>query len=147
MSTDTIDNEKRAFLASLLETIMAKMIWDEDTDFDDLDEDDREAFEGLRKVSFPVMLHLGALRTLKLLVSQDLRSFMESIYLIDSDLVTEAIRLRAMTALTAYTNGVPVKWFDAEIAVYLTFLFGEINKGASSCCCPDVKDHKFQYLL
>lgn len=140
MSTDTIDNEKRAFLASLLETIMAKMIWDEDTDFDDLDEDDREAFEGLRKVSFPVMLHLGALRTLKPLVSQDLRSFMESIYLIDSDLVTEAIRLRAMTALTAYTSGVPVKWFDAEIAVYLTFLFGEINKGTSTCCCPDVKN-------
>lgn len=54
---------------------------------------------------------------------------MESIYSIDPDLVTEAIRLRAMTALTAYTNGVPVKWFDAEIAVYLTFLFGEINKG------------------
>lgn len=69
MSTDTIDNEKRAFLASLLETIMAKMIWDEDTDFDDLDEDDREAFEGLRKVSFPAMVDLGALRTLKPLVS------------------------------------------------------------------------------
>lgn len=69
MSTDTIDNEKRAFLASLLETIMAKMIWDEDTDFDDLDEDDREAFEGLRKVSFPAMVDPGALRTLKPLVS------------------------------------------------------------------------------
>lgn len=51
MSTDMIDNDKRAFLASLLETIMAKMIWDEDTDFDDLDDDDREAFESLRKVS------------------------------------------------------------------------------------------------
>lgn len=65
-STDTIDNEKRAFLASLLETIMAKMIWDEDTDFDDLDEDDRDAFEGLRKVSFSGMLDFGALRTLNL---------------------------------------------------------------------------------
>lgn len=68
---------------------------------------------------------------------------MESIYLIDSDLVTEAIRLRAMTALTAYTNGVPVKWFDAEIAVYLTFLFGEINKCASTRRFPKVKAHKF----
>lgn len=45
---------------------MAKMIWDEDTDFDDLDEDDRDAFEGLRKVSFSGMLDLGALRTLNL---------------------------------------------------------------------------------
>lgn len=72
---------------------------------------------------------------------------MESIYLIDPDLVTEAIRLRAMTALTAYTNGVPVKWFDAEIAVYLTFLFGEVNKCASTLCYPEVNDHKSICLL
>lgn len=57
---------------------------------------------------------------------------MESVYSIDPDLVTEAISSRAMTALTAYTSGVPIEWYDAELAVYLTFLFGEINKSAST---------------
>ena len=39
-----------SFLASLVEVILEKMKWDEEADPDDVDEDDKVAFEGLRKV-------------------------------------------------------------------------------------------------
>ena len=48
--------------------------------------------------------------------------------MIDQDLVTEAVRTLALNTLSAYTNGVPVKWHDAELAIYLVYIFGEINK-------------------
>lgn len=42
--------DKRQFLSSLLEVALQKMKWDVDTDADDLDDDERAAFEGMRKV-------------------------------------------------------------------------------------------------
>ena len=53
---------------------------------------------------------------------------MDSILVIDPNLVTEAVRTLALNTLTAYQNGVALKWNDAELAVYLVFIFGEINK-------------------
>lgn len=50
MSTEPIDASKRSFLASLLEVILEKLKWDPETDPDELDDDDKVAFEGLRKV-------------------------------------------------------------------------------------------------
>ncbi|THH14212.1 hypothetical protein EW146_g6092 [Bondarzewia mesenterica] len=116
-SSEPIDTEKRSFLTSLLGVILTKMKWDEDTDMDDMDDEDKAAFEGLRK---------------------DLRSFMDSVLSIDQDLVTETVRKQALATLTAYQNGVPVKWHDAELAIYLVYIFGEINKtggkGRSAFC-------------
>ena len=48
--TAPLEPERRAFLSSLLEVILQKMKWDEDTDAEDMDEDDRATFEVLRKV-------------------------------------------------------------------------------------------------
>lgn len=45
-------DDKRQFLSSLLEVLLQKMKWDKDADVDDMDEDDKAAFEGMRKV-FP----------------------------------------------------------------------------------------------
>ena len=50
ISTEPLDDAKRSFLVSLLEVILEKLKWDPDGDPDDLDEDDKVAFEGLRKV-------------------------------------------------------------------------------------------------
>jgi hypothetical protein len=50
MGPEAIDTTKRSFLQSLLEVILEKLRWDEDTDPDEEDEDDRAAFESLRKV-------------------------------------------------------------------------------------------------
>lgn len=50
MSTEPIDDSKRSFLISLLKVILDKMRWDEESDPDDMDEDEKIAFEGLRKV-------------------------------------------------------------------------------------------------
>lgn len=44
--------EKRQFLSSLLEVSLQKMKWDVDTDVDDLDDDDRGAFDQMRKVGY-----------------------------------------------------------------------------------------------
>ena len=37
------------------------MRWDEDADMDDLDEDERSAFDVLRKVSVQISRHIGSL--------------------------------------------------------------------------------------
>ena len=50
-SADPISDATRAFLSSLLEVLLEKLRWDGDEDPADLDEDDRAAFEVLRKVS------------------------------------------------------------------------------------------------
>lgn len=59
---------------------------------------------------------------------QELRSFMDGVLVIDQDLVTEAVRTLALNTLAGYRNGVAVKWNDAELAIYLVYIFGEINK-------------------
>jgi hypothetical protein len=33
-----------------------------------------------------------------------------------------------LNTISAYQNGVAIKWHDAELAIYLVFIFGEINK-------------------
>lgn len=53
---------------------------------------------------------------------------MDSILMIDQDLVTEAVRAMSLNTLSAYRNGAPVKWNEAELAIYLVYIFGEINK-------------------
>ena len=59
---------------------------------------------------------------------KDLRTFMDSVLVIDPSLVTGDVQTLAMNTLNAYQNGVAVKWNDAELAVYLVYIFGEINK-------------------
>ena len=49
-STDTLDPAKRSFLSSLLSVILEKLKWEEEADPEDMDEDDKLAFEELRKV-------------------------------------------------------------------------------------------------
>ena len=53
---------------------------------------------------------------------------MDSVLFIDQDLVTDAVRAQALDILNAYSAGVSVKWNDAELAIYLVYIFGEINK-------------------
>jgi exportin-T len=56
LSTDPIDDEKRSFLASLLQVLIDKLKWDPTDDPDDLDDDDKAAFDGLRKVLLSTLL-------------------------------------------------------------------------------------------
>jgi exportin-T len=126
MSTEPIDASKRSFLASLLEVILEKLKWDPETDPDEIDEDDKVAFEGLRKVC--IMPPLFLIITANDVPMKDLRTFMDSILMIDQDLVTSAVRTLALNTLAAYRNGAAIKWHDAELAIYLVYIFGEINK-------------------
>ena len=59
---------------------------------------------------------------------KDLRTFMDSVLVIDPSPVTGAVQTLAMNTLNAYQSGAAVKWKDAELAVYLVYIFGEINK-------------------
>lgn len=53
---------------------------------------------------------------------------MDSILAIDQDLVTDAVRTFALTTIEAYKNRVEMKWNEAELGIYLVYIFGEINK-------------------
>lgn len=53
---------------------------------------------------------------------------MDSILSIDQELVTDAVRTLALNTIQAYHNGVSLKWHDAELGIYLVYIFGEINK-------------------
>ncbi|KAJ6505980.1 armadillo-type protein [Mycena vulgaris] len=126
MSSEPIDDNKRSFLTSLLQVILAKMKWDEETDLEDPDEDDNAEFEALRK---------------------ELRILMDSVLVVDQDLVTDAVRSLAVNTIGAFQNGIAVKWNDAELGVYLVNIFGEINKVGSKgraafCQAPAVERDK-----
>ncbi|KAL1668161.1 armadillo-type protein [Schizophyllum commune] len=110
-STDPLPEQKRAFLASLVQVILTKLKWDEDAEPEDLDEDENTEFENLRK---------------------DLRVFMDSVSVIDQPLVLDAVRTLVLGTFTAYQEGSQIKWNDAELAVYLVYVFGEVNKSTSS---------------
>ncbi|KZT72996.1 ARM repeat-containing protein [Daedalea quercina L-15889] len=109
-STEPLEESKRTFLTSLLRVILQKLKWEEESDPDDMDEDDKTAFEDIRK---------------------ELRTFMDSTHVIEQSLVTDAVRTLVLHTLNAYRAGNAVKWNDAELAVYLVYSFGEINKSGS----------------
>ncbi|KZV62903.1 KapM protein [Peniophora sp. CONT] len=109
-ATEPLEPERRTFLVSLLGVILQKMKWDEEEDVDDMDDDDKGAFELLRK---------------------DLRSFMDSVLALDPDMVAQAVRTQALETLSAYSNGASVKWNEAELACYLIYIYGEINKSGA----------------
>jgi exportin-T len=53
---------------------------------------------------------------------------MDAVFTIDQDLVTNAVRALSLQTLSAYSSGMSLNWNDAELAVYLVYLFGEIMK-------------------
>ena len=53
---------------------------------------------------------------------------MDSILVIDQTLVMNTVHTFVMNTLAAFETGTNVKWNDAELAIYLIYLFGEINK-------------------
>ncbi|PCH42166.1 ARM repeat-containing protein [Wolfiporia cocos MD-104 SS10] len=125
-SLEPLDESKRTFLTSLLRVILEKLKWAEDDNPEDMDEDDKAVFEDLRK---------------------DLRTFLDAVFVIEQSLVAEALRSLVMNTLTAYGSGSALKWNDAELAIYLVYSFGEINKSGSKgrgafCQAPVVEREK-----
>ena len=57
---------------------------------------------------------------------------MDAAFVIEPGLVSEALSNLALSTLNACQNGVQVKWHDAELAVYIVYIFGEINKSMLS---------------
>ena len=68
---------------------------------------------------------------------------MDSVLVISPSLVTGAVQALAMNTLSAYQNGVAVKWNDAELAVYLVYIFGEINKCEPASAMNSMLAHSF----
>jgi exportin-T len=89
-----------------LEILLQKMRWNPEDDPEELDDEDRVAFETLRS---------------------DLRLFLDSISAIDEELVTSAIKTLAMNTLSRVDES--TGWADAELSVYLVYLYGEFQKG------------------
>lgn len=89
-----------------------------------MDEDDRQAFEALRKVSSIRLSSLASTHAPK----GDLRNHLDAILAIDQDLVITTVQRLVLDTLSLYQSGAQLKWNDAELAVYLIYIFGEINK-------------------
>ncbi len=53
---------------------------------------------------------------------------MDAALVIDQSLVSDALSSLALNTLQSYQSGAPVKWHDAELALYVVYIFGEINK-------------------
>ncbi|CAE6431846.1 unnamed protein product [Rhizoctonia solani] len=104
-----LTSSKRTFLTQTLEILLQKMRWNPEDDPDELDDEDRAAFETLRS---------------------DLRLFLDSISAIDEELVTSAIKALAMNTLSIVDE--TIGWADAELSVYLVYLYGEFQKGDRS---------------
>ncbi len=56
---------------------------------------------------------------------------MDSVLIIDQDLVTDSVRTLALNTMSAYQNGVSMEWYEAELGVYMVYIFGEVNKSKS----------------
>ena len=54
--------------------------------------------------------------------------FLDSVLAIEQKLVTEAVRQVASNTIAAYSSGASLKWNDAELGIYLIYIFDEINK-------------------
>ncbi|KAG8977966.1 pre-tRNA nuclear export protein, partial [Tulasnella sp. 427] len=97
-----------------------------------MDEDDKGAFEKMRV---------------------DLKNLMDSILNVDEQLVTDAVRSLAIASLSAYgasraSGAGPsggLSWQDAELAVYLVYVYGELKpKGKVGVDQQKKKDAKLQ---
>lgn len=66
---------------------------------------------------------------------------LDSILVIDQDMVVGAVQHLVLNTLRAYESGTPLRWNDVELALYLIFIFGEINK----CMC--IQDSRRDTIL
>lgn len=64
----------------------------------------------------------------------DLRTHLDSIFTIDPELAINAISTLVLDTLAGYETGTEVKWNDAELAIYLVYIFGEVNKCEQVMC-------------
>jgi len=94
------------------------MRWDADAVPDELDEDEIQMFETLRK---------------------DLRGFVDAILGMDKDLVASAVQQLSLNTLKVIESGVEVPWQDAELAVFLVFIYGELTRCKSSLFFPQLR--------
>lgn len=46
-------------------------------------------------------------------------------------MVVTVVQRLVMETLSAYQSGKQLRWHEVELAVYLVYIFGDINKGAS----------------
>lgn len=67
----------------------------------------------------------------------DLRVHLDSISLIDQDLVVSIVQNVTMGTISAYEAGTTLKWNDVELALYLIFIFGEINRSEQALAISD----------
>ncbi|CAG7849531.1 Exportin-T AltName: Full=Exportin(tRNA); AltName: Full=Karyopherin-beta; AltName: Full=tRNA exportin [Serendipita indica DSM 11827] len=98
--------QREEFLRATLNILIEKFKWDSEDDPEDTDSEDVSYFENMRK---------------------DIRKLMDSIYSINPELVTSIISERAQSALDSYESGAQLPWEEAELAIFLVFMFGELG--------------------
>ncbi|KAI8639645.1 armadillo-type protein [Parasitella parasitica] len=108
----TFSQGQHEFLASLLNVVIVKLRYDEDTDWsDDQDEPEEEAlFFEMRK---------------------NLRIFADHIAMINEDLYVGYIHSFVMDTINKYKAGTELNWRDVELCLYVLYCYGEaLSKAA-----------------
>ncbi len=107
-----LPSEKRLFLSSLLEIIVRRMEWGDDLDW----EISGDAGDSEDEVN------------IFLLLRTNLRGFIDQIAQIDKELYVEVIAAIVLSTLETLGSRGPgaVSWQQAELAVHLVYIFGEI---------------------
>ncbi|CEP16433.1 hypothetical protein [Parasitella parasitica] len=111
-SMQSFSQGQHQFLASLLNVVVAKLRYDEDTEWsDDQDEPEEEAlFFEMRK---------------------NLRIFAEHIAMINEDLYVGYIHSFVMDTINKYKAGTELNWRDVELCLYVLYCYGEaLSKAA-----------------
>lgn len=60
--------------------------------------------------------------------SQELRIFLDHLLFLDTETVVNTVRALTLNTLSSFQSGASVPWNDAELAVYLVYIYGEVNK-------------------
>lgn len=53
---------------------------------------------------------------------------LDSILAIDHDIVINSVQTLIMNTLSAFEAGTTLKWTEAELAIYLVYIFSDVNK-------------------
>ena len=124
-----ISEERRKFLAALLDICVRQLAWPDDADWEPPGGEDPDPEDDMAK--FWQMRMVGDLRYLA--DPQLCSVHIESIAALDKSLHTDVVANIVASTLNSLQSGGPsvVSWQQAELAMHLVYTFGELNKSES----------------
>ncbi|KAG9296389.1 hypothetical protein G9A89_014981 [Geosiphon pyriformis] len=106
-----LDGSQREFLATLLNVVVIKMRYDDETEWGGIDEDGEEEAQFLE-------------------IRKSLKGFLDAAWKIDEPLFTTYVHSAVISTLNNYQiRGNEIGWREFELALHLLYLYGEAQQG------------------